>query len=63
MTVQEIINALIGVPGKVEVEIVDADGIAANLTAISITQSNGVTYAEGKVDRFLLADDESAEKT
>lgn len=60
MTVQEIINALIGVPGSVGIEIVDADGIAAELIGIKITQSNGTIYAEAAIDRKLLADDETA---
>lgn len=62
MRVREIIEALIGVDGNVELEIVDDDGIAAELTSIKFTQSNGITYGGATIDRKLLADDETAVK-
>lgn len=63
MTVEQIINALIGVPGTVEIEIVDEDGVAAELIGIKITHSHGGTYGEAAIDRKMLADDETAVKS
>ena len=61
MTVQEIVIALIGIPGRVEVEIVDSDGIAAELLGIKVTQSNGATYVEALIDeKIMLPDGEEA---
>lgn len=56
MTVAEIITRLIGVPGDVELEIVDLDGSAVTFDAIEIQQSHHGTYATAKVDeRFEKA--------
>jgi len=60
VTVQEIITALIGVPGNVEIEIVDDDGVAAQLTAIKITSYSGILYGEAVIDRKMVADNETA---
>lgn len=59
MTVREIIDALVGVPGDVEVEVCDCDHIASALLSIEVTQSNGVTYAAAFIDRKLVADNEA----
>lgn len=63
MTVGEIIVALIGVDGNIEIEIVDEDGIAAELTEIKFTPSLGRIYGEGLIDRKMIADDETAVKS
>jgi len=60
VTVEEIITALIGVPGNLEIEVVDADGIEAQLTAIKIQSYRGILYGEAVIDRKMVADDETA---
>jgi len=60
VTVEEIITALIGVPGNLEIEVVDDDGIAAQLTAIKITSYSGILYGEAVIDRKMVADNETA---
>ena len=63
MRVAEIINALIGVPGDIEIEVCDDAGIAAEMLRIEIKQSNGNTYGVAVIDREILADDETAVKS
>jgi len=60
VTVEEIITALIGVAGNLKIEVVDDDGIAAQLTAIKITSYSGILYGEAVIDRKMVADDETA---
>lgn len=62
MRVREIMEALVGVPGDLEIEIVDADGIAAELLKITVTSSYGSLYGEALIDRKLIADDETVVK-
>lgn len=62
MTVEQIITALIGLPRRAHVEVVDDDGGAAQITSITSSVYNGTTYVNVTIDRYVRTDDDIAER-